>query len=84
MSFDDDAGQLVIVNIFNYGRRNALEIFDFDLETGLTPAGYCEISSTRLGYGVAVVEDGDPTPGTFTAYVSDAGDFAAPVEIDEY
>ncbi len=84
MAFDEDNGQIVMVNQCLAGRGETLEVFDFDLENGLTPAGYCNLSFTAYAWGLAIIEDGDPQPWTFTSYVTDIGDTEAPFFIDRY
>jgi hypothetical protein len=60
MGFDDDAGQLVMVNQYGNYSGTVRELFDFSIAGGLTGAGYCDLASTGFGWGIAVVEDGDP------------------------
>ena len=81
---DDDSGQLVLINQHLAGRCETLELFDFDIENGLTPAGYCRLAHTKYAWGLAIIEDGDPDPWTFTSYVTGIGDFEPPHTIDEY
>jgi hypothetical protein len=84
MEFDPDAGQLVMINQYGAYSGTDRELFDFSLGSGLTGAGWCDLAYTSFGWGIAVVGDGDPTPTTFESYVTDIGDFVAPVDLDEY
>ncbi len=82
MSFDDDNGQLIMVNQHN--SPYDLEAFDFNLSDGLVPAGYCQLSATDRAWGVALVEDGDPAPNTSSTYHPDIDGHEPPFEIDVY
>jgi hypothetical protein len=84
MGYDDDAEQLVMVNQNGNYDGTVREVFDFSVDEGLTGASWCDLGSTGFGWGIGVIEDGDPAPTSFTSYVTDIGDFEAPVEIDEY
>ncbi len=85
MAFDDDSGQLLIVNQYLGGPGEAMEEFDFDIETGLTPAGFCTLDNTTYAWGIGLIEDGDPAPGTFSAFVTDVWPlYDPPFDIDEY
>ncbi len=82
MGFDDDSGQLVMIN-----QRTApmpREMFEFDLVNGLSAAGYCDLAHTAYAWGIALVEDGDPTPTSFHTYNPDITGFAPPFNVDEY
>ncbi len=84
MSFDDDSGQLVMVNQYAAGPGITREAFDVDLAGGLTAAGYCELSSTNYAWGIGLIEDGDPAPTTYYTYNPDITGFSPPFDVDEY
>jgi hypothetical protein len=84
MEFDPDAGQLVMINQYGNYSGTDRELFDFDIVGGLTGAGWCDLANTSFGWGIGLVGDGDPAPTSFYSYVTDIGDFSAPVDIDEY
>lgn len=83
MAFDDDAGQLIIINQYYSGPGEAMEAFSFSLESGLTPAGYCILDRTDFAWGLGLV-DGDPTPGTSHFFTPDIYTFGPPFELDDY
>jgi hypothetical protein len=84
MEFDPDAGQLVMVNQYGNYSGTDRELFNFSLGSGLTGAGWCDLGNTLFGWGIGLISDGDPAPTSFCYYVTDIGDFAAPVELDAY
>lgn len=84
MAFDDDSGQLVFVNQYLEGPGHAVEVFDFDVATGLTPAGYCTLDVTRYAWGIGLIEDGNSRTGTFYSYNPDIDPQWPPFFVDEY
>lgn len=84
MAFDDDSGQLILINQYTNGPHMAREAFNFDLINGLTGAGYCSLDYTGQSWGIGLIEDGDPEPGTFLSYVPDIYNAEPPFNIDEY
>jgi hypothetical protein len=84
MGFDDGMGQLVMVNQAGSYSGSVREIFDFSIDEGLTGASWCDLANTSFGWGIAVVADEDTIPGSAYSYVTDIGDFEAPIDIDEY
>jgi hypothetical protein len=85
MAFDDDSGELVMVNQYGGGGvPSTREAFDVDLVSGLTPAGYCDLANTTFAWGLALVEDGDPAPTSYFTFNPDIANFAPPFPVDEY
>ena len=82
MAFDDDSGQLVMVN--QQSAPMDRELFDVDPAGGLTPAGYCQLDHTAYAWGIALIEDGDPEPTSFYTYNPDITGCAPPYDVDEY
>ena len=82
MCYDDDSGRLVLVNQRTISGE--MEAFDFSLEDGLAGAGYCDLDYTTYAWGMALVEDGDPAPGSYYTYNPDITGFSPPFEVDEY
>jgi hypothetical protein len=81
MGFDDDSGNLVMVN--QYG-NNAREEFTFDIVNGLAAAADCSMDNTAYPWGLALMEDGDPAPTSYYTINPDITGFAPPFDIDEY
>jgi len=85
MGFDEDSGQLVIVNQYGAGLTpSVIEFFDFDLINGPVGAGYCTTGMTGYAWGLGLVNDGNPAPNTSTAYCPDIASFSSPFDLDEY
>jgi hypothetical protein len=84
MEFDPDAAQLVMINQYGTYSGTDREIFDFSIAEGLTGASWCDLGATGFGWGLGLIGDVDPAPTSFYSYVTDIGDFAAPVDLDEY
>jgi hypothetical protein len=85
MDFDDDSGELVVVNQYGPSSGTAVSVMErFNLS--LLPRGWCDLANTEYAWGIGIIEDGNPASGTFWAYVTDAGDFtlAQPIAIDVY
>ncbi|MFQ6104604.1 MAG: hypothetical protein ACE5OP_09970 [Candidatus Glassbacteria bacterium] len=83
-AFDDDSGNLVMVNQYNAGPGIVREEFTFSLAGGLSGAGTCSLDNTNYAWGIALIEDGDPAPGSYYTLNPDIYAFSPPFDVDEY
>lgn len=84
MGFDDDSGDLIMVNQNAAGPGETKEQFSFSLTGGPVADGWCSLDATSYAWGIGVVEDGNPSPTTYTSYCPDIINFGPPYDVDEY
>jgi hypothetical protein len=84
MEFDDDSGNLVMVNQYQAGPGMVREEFTFNIDTGLAGAGTCILDNTDYAWSAALIEDEDPEPFTYYFYTADIVNFSPPYDVDEY
>lgn len=84
MAYDDGNGMIVMVNQSGSYSGTVRETFDFDIANGPTGYDYCDLSYSSFGWGIGLLEISTPDSAISSSFVTDIGDFQAPVDLDEY